>query len=175
MTPAALDPYELAWIESSPTVEGRRRRRREALRRRREEARWEERRAIADADAAVMLTCPMRAAEVRGLTKEECRARRICWVDGKPLPPRRLYWCSDECVSAWTQNHQWTTARHAAMRRDGFRCVRACGRSAREVNHREPRRGRGYHEGCHNHLDLLESLCSPCHLAETNAQRRGAA
>jgi hypothetical protein len=45
-----------------------------------------------------------------------------------------------------------------------------------EVNHVDPRNGRGYHQGCHHHLDRLESLCHGCHVEETNAQRaaRGA-
>ncbi|OHU57105.1 hypothetical protein BKG82_13020 [Mycobacteroides chelonae] len=45
-----------------------------------------------------------------------------------------------------------------------------------EVNHIEPRMGRGYGFGCHNHLTNLETLCHRCHVAETNrqyAERRG--
>lgn len=42
-----------------------------------------------------------------------------------------------------------------------------------EVNHRDPRRGRGYQAGCHNHLDKLETLCHPCHVDETTRQIRG--
>lgn len=40
-----------------------------------------------------------------------------------------------------------------------------------EVNHIEPRNGKGYRPGCHHHLDNLETLCHPCHVAITNEQR----
>lgn len=40
-----------------------------------------------------------------------------------------------------------------------------------EVNHVVPRRGAGYHAGCHHHLDVLETLCHRCHVAATNVQR----
>lgn len=45
-----------------------------------------------------------------------------------------------------------------------------------EVNHIEPRCGGGYHWGCWNHQDNLETLCHGCHVIETNRQaleRRG--
>lgn len=45
-----------------------------------------------------------------------------------------------------------------------------------EVNHIDPRVGRGYGWGCHNHLSNLETLCHGCHVAETKrqaAERRG--
>ncbi|QPG69108.1 HNH endonuclease [Mycolicibacterium mucogenicum] len=45
-----------------------------------------------------------------------------------------------------------------------------------EVNHIDPRVGRGYGFGCHNHLSNLETLCHGCHVTETNrqaAERRG--
>ena len=41
-----------------------------------------------------------------------------------------------------------------------------------EVNHIEPRKGAGYHNGCHHHADGLETLCKPCHSAVTKAQLR---
>lgn len=41
-----------------------------------------------------------------------------------------------------------------------------------EVNHKDPRVGRGYDKGCAHHLDGLETLCHPCHVIETNKQRR---
>lgn len=39
-----------------------------------------------------------------------------------------------------------------------------------EVNHIEPRVGRGYNSGCHHHLTNLETLCHHCHVAETKRQ-----
>ena len=42
-----------------------------------------------------------------------------------------------------------------------------------EVNHREPRHGRGYHSGCHHHLNGLETLCHRCHVAVTAGQALG--
>lgn len=42
-----------------------------------------------------------------------------------------------------------------------------------QVNHRTPILGLHNHSGCHHHLDGLETLCDrPCHLEETNRQRR---
>ena len=41
-----------------------------------------------------------------------------------------------------------------------------------EVNHRVPRRGGGYHAGCHHHLEGLETLCHRCHAEVTAAQQR---
>jgi len=145
---------------------------RAARRQHREAQGWEKRVARARSDAAASLLCEMRAPIVRGLSREDCKAKRLCFLDGEPLPVRRLWWCSDRCAVAWTDQHQWTAARHAALKRDGHRCVRACGRAAHEVNHVLPRNGSGYHEGCHNHLAGLESLCGPCHRVETNRQRR---
>lgn len=166
------------------------------------------------------------------------------------VPPRS--WCSQTCADWWLDNHDWGSARAAALRRDGQRCVR-CNhpgdyvgqvdalvaaltntdrtgltlllehgeeaaalavvvRLARmasteprwgavlaeaeqaaatltagddlatlyrrfahlhrlEVNHVEPRRGRGYALGCHNHLANLETLCHPCHVTVTAEQR----
>lgn len=94
----------------------------------------------------------------------------------KPLPPRRRRWCSDACGNEWARNHSWTSARHAAKRRDGFRCVRLdeagerCSGRPLEVNHIEPRRGGGYGNGCHHHLDNLETLCHAHHVVITNEQ-----
>jgi hypothetical protein len=42
-----------------------------------------------------------------------------------------------------------------------------------EVNHIEPRRGKGYAWGCHHHPEKLETLCRTCHVDETTRQRRG--
>lgn len=122
-------------------------------------------------DWQAALNCRMRAPEVRGLTERQCAKLKVCFLDAKPLPPRRQHWCSDRCVEVWFKNHEWNWARHARVRIDKGRCVR-CGAGANlAVNHIDPRYGRGYHKGCHHHLDRLETLCPPCHQIETNAQR----
>lgn len=41
-----------------------------------------------------------------------------------------------------------------------------------EINHKIPRAGRGYDQGCHHHLADLETLCHPCHVVVTTAQIR---
>lgn len=43
-----------------------------------------------------------------------------------------------------------------------------------EVNHIDPRRGRGYRSGCGHHLQNLETLCHRHHVEVTAAQRRAA-
>ncbi len=74
------------------------------------------------------------------------------------------------CAEAWGCNHIWTSARHAAIRRDRG-CVR-CGTPYRlEVNHIEPRNGAGYGNGCWHHQSGLETLCHRHHVEETNRQR----
>lgn len=87
---------------------------------------------------------------------------------GHKLPKGRRRWC-EEHQFEWVENHDWSFARHAAIRRDGC-CVRCGSRSMLEVNHKNPRNGAGYHYGCHNHLALLEVLCHRCHVEETNRQ-----
>lgn len=135
-----------------------------------------------EADELAMLHCRMRPPWIRGIDRVECGRLRICYLCGSDLPEKRQWWCSDACVSRWAQNHEWSSASAAALKRDRSRC-RRCGakglEAALEVNHRNPRNGRGYHQGCHHHLKLLETLCHDCHVDETNAQaerrRRGAA
>lgn len=50
--------------------------------------------------------------------------------------------------------------------------VRWGARHELEVNHKVPREGRGYSFGCAHHQQGLETLCRPCHVLETTAQRR---
>lgn len=108
---------------------------------------------------------------------------RKCWHCGANLTGRRRHWCSDECGQWWQNNHDWNSARHAAIRRDNSTCVK-CGAigdytgSQRaevplEVNHIEPRNGKGYANGCWNHQENLETLCHNCHVGVTNQQRIG--
>jgi hypothetical protein len=83
-------------------------------------------------------------------------------------------------------NHNWGTARTAALRRDQYKCV-VCGknnhcpeakewqlehgRSYLEINHIKPVNGNRKSFSCQNHLDNLETLCHDCHTAITRQQR----
>lgn len=94
------------------------------------------------------------------------------------LTGRRTQWCSDACRDAYLASHFWTWARRAAIEAaggyDGWRCAN-CGKHKGhrpEVNHKIPRAGAGYTEGCWHHLELLEVLCHECHAAVTAAQQR---
>ncbi len=92
---------------------------------------------------------------------------------GRSLPAGRRRWCSDSCRADFVDNHFWGHARKRALQRDRKACQHCGARTAKlEVNHIEPRRGRGYRAGCHHHVDLLETLCRPCHVAVTNSQRQ---
>lgn len=105
----------------------------------------------------------------------------VCDRCGATLTGRQRRWCSDRCQFEWRREHDWGSARSAAVERDDHTC-RHCGARERydwrnpaeavrlEVNHIDPREGRGYGFGCHNHLDNLETLCTPCHRTVTNAQ-----
>ncbi|UBV14847.1 HNH endonuclease [Mycolicibacterium fortuitum] len=120
---------------------------------------------------------------------------KACNRCGRRLSGRRTQWCSSKCENEFRENHNWTSARHAAKDRDGYRCVR-CGSDGRarvfiagsvieigmpsrgperyerrlEVNHITPREGQGYGWGCAHHLDGLETLCRHHHQIETNKQ-----
>lgn len=102
----------------------------------------------------------------------------VCDACGKNLTGRQKRWCSRECSLVEWPEHDWNSARKAAKKRDGYRCV-TCGapegvdslmRSTLEVNHIEPRVGKGYGWGCWNHQDNLETLCHDCHVKVTKAQ-----
>ena len=128
-----------------------------------------------EADTAAMDACPMRAESVRGLSSVETSRRRVCYLDGARLEGRQQRWHSRACWMVWFDNHEWSAARHAARKRDGGCCVRCGSPADPQVNHREPRRGRGYHQGCHHHQANLETLCQAHHVEETNRQRAAAA
>ena len=116
--------------------------------------------------------CPLRNERVRGMTREECRAARLCWWCGEPLPGRAVNWCKNECwKGSYWLNHDWGAGRAEAMRRADHKCQR-CSATATEVNHREPLVGRGYYGGCVHHQENLEPLCHDCHTAETTRQLR---
>jgi len=99
----------------------------------------------------------------------------LCVAPASRDAGRRRRWCSKRCESEWAGQHYWNAARNNAKRRDGQQCVRpGCGvTTGLEVNHIEPRIGRGYGWGCHNHLANLETLCKPHHQDVTNEQRKG--
>lgn len=167
-------------------------RQRYAERQRREEERIARLTPVWERDAEILKRCPM-----KGEHADEPGRCGLCGTElprmrnGNIHPTRR--WCSQECSDRYWQSHGWTFASRAAIRRDGYRCVR-CGHpgygvvsapigtftveEARvmrqlEVNHRIPRNGRGYHNGCHHHQENLETLCKPCHSMETQKQHRG--
>lgn len=83
----------------------------------------------------------------------------------------------DDCAQTWDSdadwlaNHRWNDARSAALERDEYRCVQCAATERLEVNHIEPRRGKGYGPGCHHHQSNLETLCKPCHQQTTREQR----
>lgn len=101
-----------------------------------------------------------------------------CRWCNKPLTGRQQRWCSTTCANDAAANHWWNAARHRARRREGNACVR-CGTPEYalvdgrpvvvqlEVHHRDERAdGRHGECSCVHHVDGLETLCRPCHLAE---------
>lgn len=95
-------------------------------------------------------------------------ARRCQWCDAA-LVGRQRNWCGRPCLAAFLAAHDWNKARHLAVKRDGGCVTCGTGRPL-EVNHVEPRRGRGYRMGCWNHPENLQTLCIPHHREVTNAQ-----
>lgn len=49
-----------------------------------------------------------------------------CLLCGTGLSGRQRKWCSTDCSDSYWKNHSWDVARPAALKRDGYRCVR-CG------------------------------------------------
>jgi hypothetical protein len=104
--------------------------------------------------------------ELRPFRDEKGRCVRC----GDPLEGIRRRWCSEDCYELDLDQHLWAAARYEVLRRDGKKCVK-CGSPDRlEVNHVDPRIGRGYNVGCHNHHAGLETLCKTCHSAVTAEQ-----
>jgi hypothetical protein len=83
-----------------------------------------------------------------------------CGSDGQPPASEVAIW---ECLP-------FSTPRERAIRNKVSDALTK--RYQLEVNHIDPRRGRGYAMGCHHHLDRLETVCHPCHVEITHAQRR---
>lgn len=92
------------------------------------------------------------------------------------LTGRRRKWCSNKCSRKYQDqiwnNHDWNSARKAALKRDNHKCVKCGSTEKLEVNHINPRNGAGYGFSCGHHLDNLEVLCHTCHVKVTNEQRK---
>jgi len=131
------------------------------------------------------MTCPLCApnADSRQGRCDWCGTDLPRMKSGHVHPTRR--WCTPACSDAYWSNHMWPMASAAARNRDGHQCVRCGAKPAPwtapyaeriattlEVNHKDPRKGAGYLNGCHHHLDGLETLCHACHVAETTRQLR---
>jgi 5-methylcytosine-specific restriction endonuclease McrA len=97
------------------------------------------------------------------------KERGVCDRCGMELTGRRTRWCSRTCHRLHVEQHRWTQARKAAVRRDR-RCVSCGSAELLEVNHIVPREGRGYGWDCGHHLENLQVLCRLCHRLVTNAQ-----
>ena len=96
---------------------------------------------------------------------------KSCRWCNKELSGRQEKWCSTECGWRGWENHQWSSARKAALYRDAKMCVK-CGSTFKlEVNHKVPILSKHNINGCWHHLSGLEVLCNPCHLKVTNIQR----
>ena len=80
-------------------------------------------------------------------------------------------------MALFQHNHIWPSARAAALRRDGYKCVQCARQNGLEVNHKYPLgasvlgRLLGYSPSCLHHLDGLETLCHEHHLEATAAQK----
>lgn len=116
------------------------------------------------------MSCPLVAPNADSLRGrcDWCGADLPRLKSGNVNPNRR--WCSDACSNTYWSNHMWAMASAAARVRDGHKCVRCGSPASLEVNHIEPRKGGGYANGCHHHLDGLETLCHNCHVLETTRQ-----
>lgn len=96
--------------------------------------------------------------------------RKCSWC-GKKLEKHKRKWCSISCSNAYRENHFWNSARKAAKKRDGYKCVK-CGKTERlEVNHIVPCLGKHNEVGCWHHQSNLETVCSECHKDITKTQR----
>jgi hypothetical protein len=96
-----------------------------------------------------------------------------CDLCGTTLTGRQKRWHSKGCQTEWMRNHKWSWARKERKRIDRYCCtwVRCDEREHLEVNHIDPRVGRGYGFGCWNHQENLETLCHTHHVMVTALQR----
>lgn len=95
----------------------------------------------------------------------------------RPPVPTWMEWCASRGLdprSAPREEHSLLSAviRRALRRHHGAREAyqRALNARRLEVNHKVPILGRHAEYGCHHHPDGLETLCHPCHVAETARQ-----
>jgi 5-methylcytosine-specific restriction endonuclease McrA len=96
----------------------------------------------------------------------------LCSWCGSRLPRGRARWCSDDCSHAWAENHIWTTARKARLKRDAHRCSICGSTDALHVHHDPPVNPRiGYRRSCAHHQDRLRTLCAAHHVAVHVAMR----
>ncbi len=114
--------------------------------------------------------------ELRACSLAAAAAPFGCDWCGKPLAGRKQRWCSALCVAAYRNNHLWTYARKAAVRRDRG-CVVCGSHNGLEVNHIRPLGSVKWFDGnrgrasCLHHLDGLETLCHQHHVEVTRRQR----
>ena len=88
----------------------------------------------------------------------------FCARCGKPLPPRRRVWCSDECRDWWWNTFYWSAVRYRILKRDHYTC-QICGKELSEsdcneltVHHIRP--------WCiykDNSDDNMITVCKACH------------
>jgi hypothetical protein len=97
---------------------------------------------------------------------------RCSWC-GIALTARRRRWCSEACSRAWSENHFWSAARAAALRRNDGRCEICGDPEEPEVHHDPPVGDRGYSAGCQHHQDRLAVLCPTHHRAAHAGMRLG--
>ena len=139
------------------------------------------------------------AAQLRrklGRTKGQCT-----WCGG-PVPKGRRKWCSDDCVTDFLAQHDWTAKRRQVLRRDKGVCA-VCGTDCEKLKRiwqaaksaweerkavKEWLKGEGFHnpwfelwqadhmvpqaDGGTHALENLRTLCVPCHEAVTAEWRR---
>jgi len=94
-----------------------------------------------------------------------------CAYCGKPIPPKRKYYCSEECRLKFYKKYKymitWEEVRRKVLERDNYTCV-ICGKPAEEVDHIVP----VSLGGALFDMDNLQSLCKECHKKKTKEDRK---